>query len=87
MDTKQSLLIHQTRIFIKSLLDRSEGNAIFDNEESLVISGRLSSLSLVELAAELEKKYNIDFADGFNQYDFDSINSIVNLIIERGNIS
>lgn len=66
---------------IRNHLEESLGTATFSDEDSLVLSGRLSSLQVVNLAAKLEEKYNLDFAaNGFNQYDFDSVNSILQLI-------
>ena len=72
------------RQLVGTFLSRSEGNVVIGDDESLVVSGRLSSLQLVELAAALEEKYGIDFSDGFNQYDFDSINNMVALVGEIG---
>jgi acyl carrier protein len=49
--------------------------------DSLVISGLLSSLQIVELASWLEGKYSIRFSDyGFNVYDFENISTIVEMI-------
>lgn len=51
------------------------------DDESLVLSGRLSSMKVVELATWLEEKYNVTFyAHTFHVRDFDSINSILRLI-------
>ncbi len=47
----------------------------------LVSSGLLSSMNIVELAAWIEGQYSIDFAaQGFNVYDFDTVDSIVRFI-------
>jgi acyl carrier protein len=67
---------------VKSLLG-DEGRILSDNE-SLVTSGRLSSYKIVELASWLEKRYGIDFsAESFNIYDFETIETIKQLVEKR----
>ena len=83
MESNQANLVPEIRTLVKNLLDRSETDAVIHNDESLVIAGRMSSLQLVELAAELERNYAIDFSDGFNQYDFDTVDSIVRMITSK----
>lgn len=78
---ERKILIEDIRNKIKTLLDRTEEGTTFSDNDSLVISGRLSSLQVIELSAELENKYGLDFnKHGFNQYDFDTVNSLVSLI-------
>jgi acyl carrier protein len=49
--------------------------------ESLVSSGLLSSLQIVELAVWLEEKYHVRFSEnGFNVYDFESVATISEMI-------
>lgn len=70
------------RQIIKTLLDQTEGDAQFGDQESLVLSRRLSSLQLLELAVQLEQTYGLNFSTlGFNQYDFDTVESIVDFVL------
>ena len=58
-----------------------EDNPTLGDEESLILSGRLSSMGLVELIAKLEAHFNIDLiSQGINPLDFDTINSIVRIL-------
>jgi acyl carrier protein len=51
------------------------------DDDSLVISGRLNSVKVIELATWLEEKYQIDFdAHSFHVKDFDSVNDVVRLV-------
>jgi acyl carrier protein len=69
------------RAMIHTVLAEVEDNPEFRDDDSLVLSRRLSSLQVVELASQLEQAYQLDFAElGFNQYDFDSVNSILALL-------
>ena len=75
----------QVRAMIHAVLAEVENNPEFSDDDSLVLSRRLSSLQVVELASQLEQAYQLDFAQlGFNQYDFDSVNSILELIQRSG---
>jgi len=74
-------LTQEVRGMVEELLQQSQQSIEFQNDDSLVMSGRLSSLQVVELATILENRYGLDFAAaGFDQYDFDSVDSIVALI-------
>ena len=58
-----------------------EDNPTLSDEDSLILSGRLSSIGLIELIAKLEAHYNIDLvSQGINPLDFDTINSIVRIL-------
>ena len=66
---------------IQAFLSLRGDTALVTANCSLVISGRLQSLDVVELAMWLEREYHLDFAKhGFNQYDFDSVSSIFSII-------
>jgi acyl carrier protein len=59
-----------------------QDHSTFTDNDSLVTSGRLNSLKIVELASWIELQYGIDFGEkGFNIYDFDTVSSIVALIV------
>lgn len=74
-------LREEVRGFIRSLLSRREENPEFSDRDSLVISGRVSSVEVIDIAVFLEKRFGIDFSQRpFDQYDFDSIEKIVGLL-------
>jgi len=74
-------LTKEIREYLYDILSSSERAPQFGDNESLLISGRLHSLGVIELISRLEQKYHLDLTrQGFNQYDFDSVESIVELI-------
>jgi len=74
-------LTKEVREYLYDILSSSERAPKFGDKESLLISGRLHSLGVIELISRLETKYQLDLTrQGFNQYDFDSVASIVELI-------
>lgn len=76
MTTKDE--IHDIVINCLKLL---EDNPTLGDGESLILSGRLSSMGLVELIAKLEAHYHVDLVgQGINPLDFDTINSIVRIL-------
>jgi len=76
MTTKDE--IHDMVIDCLKLL---EDNPTLGYDESLILSGRLSSMGLIELIAKLEAHYNIDLvSQGINPLDFDTVNSIVRIL-------
>lgn len=65
--------------FIRELLAKKDDTGGLDNADSLFMSGRLDSLSKVELVVFLEQEFGVDFADvDFEQID--SIDSIEGLV-------
>ena len=70
---------------IKILRDNKNDVASVSDADSLVSSGRLSSLDVVDLLTFLEAKFNfaIDPID-FDQTKFDSVNSIVAMLESAG---
>lgn len=72
---------NEIRNQVQKLLLAQGDSLPFSNQDSLVMSRRLSSLQLIELATFLEKKYEINFAAvGFNPHDFDSVDHIMALL-------
>jgi acyl carrier protein len=66
---------------LQKVLSLLDDHKKLELNDSLVMSGRLSSLKVVELAVWLEKNYQIYFSDEtFDVFDFDSVGSIINLI-------
>ncbi|MFH1263899.1 MAG: hypothetical protein V1495_10725 [Pseudomonadota bacterium] len=71
--------------FLRSLLSRREENPVVSDSESLIGSGRIGSLLVVELVVFLEDRYRIDFAyRPFDPYDLDTIDKIVELVRASG---
>ncbi len=76
MNTEQ-----QVKDIVQQTVADIDPNIHIDNTTSLVVSGLLSSLQIIDLASTLEAKFGLDFAvRGFNQYDFENINSIINML-------
>jgi acyl carrier protein len=76
MDTRAK--VHEV---VSSLLRRRGDASPIRDADSLVLSGRLDSLTVIEIAGFLEKSFGVDFArHGFDPVDFDSIDSIVAVV-------
>ncbi|MGC2446455.1 MAG: acyl carrier protein [Candidatus Sulfotelmatobacter sp.] len=78
MDNKAAL-----REFIQKLLARKGDTHPFDDEASLIFSGRLQSIDAIDLAVFLEETFGVDFAEmGFDQQSLDTVNAIMDLIAQ-----
>jgi acyl carrier protein len=76
---KQSL-----REFLKETLESRGDRKEFDDEESLFISGRLDSFSMMNLVMYLEQAFGLDFAElEFDVNLVDSVNEIEALVDSR----
>ncbi len=63
---------------VKTILKNKGDDNPIGPEDSLVYSGRLRSMNIIELASQLETEFGIDFSEqAFNQYDFDTITTIL----------
>jgi acyl carrier protein len=79
---KQSL-----REFLKETLESHGDRKEFDDEESLFISGRLDSFSMMNLVMYLEQAFGLDFADlEFDVNLVDSVNEIEALVDSRSTV-
>ena len=68
------------REFVGSLLRRKDDTSSFTDSDSLVLSGRLDSIEILQIVMFLEDR-GIAFDDqAFDQEDFDSINRIMTRI-------
>lgn len=68
------------REFVGSLMRRKDDTSPFTDSDSLVLSGRLDSLEILQIVMFLENK-GIDFNDQeFDQEAFDSIDRILTRI-------
>ncbi|MGC2474428.1 MAG: acyl carrier protein [Candidatus Sulfotelmatobacter sp.] len=78
MDNKPAL-----REFVRKLLARKGDTHPFDDEASLIFSGRLQSIDAIDLAVFLEETFGVDFAEmGFDQQNLDTVNAIISLVDE-----
>lgn len=78
----------QIRKVVAYLLSQRGDTHPFQDGESLVLSGRLESLAVMELVAFLEETFGMDFARvDFNQTDFDSVDSIAALVVREGRLT
>lgn len=69
------------REFVGSVLRRKGDTKPLTDADSLVLSGRLDSMDVLQIVVFLEDSYGIDFADQeFDQEAFDSIDIILALI-------
>ena len=75
----------QVRQYLQKILrETKDDGAEFADGDSLVISGRLSSIDVVDLIVFLEGQF--DFAIEPTEFDmakFDSVDSIVNLVEQK----
>lgn len=73
------------RDFIRKLLLERDDPEAFGDEESLVKSGRLDSLSVVKLVSFLETDFGVDFTRvEFEPERFDSVAEIEGIVSESG---
>jgi acyl carrier protein len=76
MNTRSELHAQVKRL----LADKGDHEPLGDID-SLVLSGRLDSIDILQIVVFLEDRHGIDFADQpFDQEDFDSIARILTLI-------
>jgi len=69
------------RQLLQDLLIQKGDQQLFNDSDSLVLSGRLQSIDAVEIVVFLEEKWGIDFARiGFDESLIDSIDAIDALI-------
>lgn len=69
-------------IVVRALADAGDDTP-FSDCDSLVVSGRLSSLDVVNVLVALEESFGIEVhADDFDPMRFDSIDAIVELMSE-----
>jgi acyl carrier protein len=70
---------------ITSILRRRGDSAPIRDTDSLFLTGRLDSLTVMEIAGYLEQTFGVDFArHGFDPVDFDSVDSIVAVVGRAG---
>ena len=68
---------------VEKLLQQKGDRGGFSDSDLLLTGGRLDSVDTLELVVFLEQNYSIDFSDGLNRDDLDSVNSLLGLIAAR----
>ena len=68
----------------KILRENKDDGAGFGDADSLVVSGRLSSLDVVDLLTFLERQFNFEMEPtDFDMAKFDSVDCIVSLVEQK----
>ena len=75
----------EVRGYLQKILHESKGDgAAFADADSLVISGRLTSIDVVDLIVFLEGQFNFAMEPTeFDMAKFDSVDSIVSLVEQK----
>lgn len=72
------------RDFVSQLLVEHGHTEEINDDESLILSGLLDSLAVVNILVFLEQQYSIDLSDlYFDQSTFDSIELMVEFVLEN----
>ena len=67
--------------FVRELLTASGDDGPLNDDDSLLLSGRMQSIDAVEIVVFLEENFGIDFAQiGFDRDQIDSIDAIFALV-------
>lgn len=74
------------RGMIQELLARNSDSRPFSDQDSLVFSGKLQSVDVLDVVVFLEERFQIDFSEEFDQSRLDSVDEIVALIEHRGRL-
>jgi acyl carrier protein len=62
----------------RGLLDQKGDHGAFGDHDSLVLSGRLDSIDVLEIVTYLEANFGVNFADGgFDQRELDSVDAVL----------
>ena len=76
-----SAVTEAIREFVRELHNRKGNEAPISDQASLISSGLLDSIDVLEIVAFLESKYAIDFSTrAFDPGDFDTIEKIAKFI-------
>ena len=71
----------QVREFLINLLEAKDDHGPVGDGDSLVVSGRMDSVDIIDTLAFLERTYNFEMEPAeFDQLHFDSVENIVALV-------
>jgi acyl carrier protein len=76
MDDTRELI----RQLFRRILDKDNDTRGFADTDSMILSGRFQSLDVLEIVVFLEDRFGLDFSDGFDQSQLDSVEEIVKLL-------
>ena len=68
---------------IQDLLQKKGDARRFSDMDLLFTNGRLSSADALDVVVVLEEKYGLDFSEGFDRDQIDSVANILALIGQR----
>ena len=68
------------RQLVRQTLEKNSDTRGFTDTDSLILSGRLQSLDVLEIVIFLEERFGVDFSDEFDQSRLDSVEEIVNFL-------
>jgi acyl carrier protein len=69
------------RVRIQEILSRRGDAEPFGDQDSLIFSGRIDSLNVLEIVGFLEEEFQLDISEvDFDQTQFDSLESIAALV-------
>ena len=72
------------RSFLAGLMSRKGDTSELSDSDSLILSGRLQSVDVVEIVLFLEQEFRLNFANiDFDQSRFDSVDELAALIAEN----
>jgi acyl carrier protein len=74
-DTRETI-----RQLLEEILRKNNDRRGFTDRESLILTGRFQSLDVLEIVVFLEKRFGIDFSEGFDQSQLDSVEEIMNFL-------
>lgn len=67
--------------FIKLILENNDDFDELSTQDSLIESGRLASINIIEIIALLEAEYDIDFSEvSFDLDNFETIDLLLELV-------
>ena len=76
------------RAFVEALLREHDDRAPFGDADSLIRTGRLDSLAVVNLVTFLESDFAVDFAKvEFDPHRFDTVDEIAAMIAESRSLA
>ena len=71
----------EVREIVRRVLDIKGDRNPFSDDASLLISGRLASIDVLEVVLGIEERFGVDFSDRpFDQNAFDSVQGILRLV-------
>ena len=72
------------REFLRKLLAGKGDTMGFADSDSLIVSGRLESIDVLDIVVFLEKNYRVDFGEqDFDQTTLDTVNNMVAVAEDR----